>query len=140
MKSRVKEDAIGELVEYMAASGKIKARLAGEVVKRILKRERQGSTGIGNGVAIPHIKGYEKVKTMVGVLGRSKGGVDFDALDGGLCHLFFLLVIPKEQTAEHLAVLKRVAGIARDAELCAYLRETDDLNTLFALVDEVGGR
>jgi len=121
-----KEGVIRELVEHLAKTGRLKKKDVEEVVERVLEREKGGSTGIGNGVAIPHIKQYEGVKEMVGVLGCKSVGIDFKAIDGAPCHLIFLLLTPEEQTEEHLKILRKIALLARDAELCAYLRTVND--------------
>lgn len=130
LKAKDREGVIQELVGYLAERRKIPKSHTKTIVRRILKREEEGSTGIGNSVAIPHLKQYEGVKEMVGVFGCSSGGVDFNAVDGALCHLFFLLITPKEQTEGHIEVLRRVASLARDAELCAYLRTVKDVKKM----------
>jgi len=126
LKARDKEGVIKELVEHLAKTGRVSKGQVKEIVKRILEREKEGSTGIGNSVAIPHIKQFEGVKRMVGVLGCASDGVEFNAVDGGLCRLFFLFITPKEQTEDDLGVLRKVALLARDAELCAYLATVKD--------------
>jgi len=126
LKAKDKEGVIRELAEHLAKTGRVSKRRVNEIVRRILEREKEGSTGIGNSVAIPHIKQFEGVKKMVGVLGCAPEGVEFNAIDGGLCRLFFLLITPKEQTENDLKVLRKVALLARDAELCAYLATVKD--------------
>ena len=72
---------------------------------------------------------------MVIVVGRTEHGVDFGAVDGQPCRLFFLILTPKEQTEEHIEVLRRIAATARDAELCAYLTKEKDLKKLMRVLD-----
>jgi len=135
LKSADKIGVIREMVEEAASRGKIRAEDVEDVIKRILKREQQGSTGIGNGVAIPHIKQYPGVSEMVVVVGRTGHGVDFGAVDGQPCRLFFLILTPKKQTEEHIKVLRRIAAIARDAELCTYLTKEKDPKQLMRVLD-----
>ncbi|MCX7703434.1 MAG: PTS sugar transporter subunit IIA [Planctomycetota bacterium] len=121
-----KEGIIRELVEFLVKTGKVGRREKEGIISRVLEREKEGSTGVGNGIAIPHIKQYEGVEEIEGVLGCKPSGVDFRAIDGELCYLFFLILTPKEQTQEHLEILRRIALLAQDAELCAYLRTVGD--------------
>jgi len=135
LKNVDKVGVIREMVEEAAKRGRIRAEDVEDVVSRILKREQQGSTGIGNGVAIPHIKQYPGVSEMVVVVGRTKHDVDFGAVDGQPCRLFFLILTPKEQTEEHIKVLRRIAAIARDAELCAYLMKEKNIKQVMRVLD-----
>lgn len=135
LKNVDKVGVIREMVEEAAKRGRIRAEDVEDVVSRILKREQQGSTGIGNGVAIPHIKQYPGVSEMVVVVGRTKHDVDFGAVDGQPCRLFFLILTPKEQTEEHIKVLRRIAAIARDAELCSYLMKEKSIKQVMRVLD-----
>lgn len=135
LKSADKVGVIRELVEEMVKLGRIRKEEVEEVVRRILQREQQGSTGIGNGVAIPHIKQYAGVEDIVVVLGRTKHGVDFGAVDGQPCHLFFLILTPLEQKEEHLHLLRRIASVARDAELCSYLHREESPEQVLRVLD-----
>src|SRR3990167_5556849 len=91
--STTKEETLKELVDVLA-----KVEDIGDpkgIIKALIERESLGSTGIGQGIAIPHGK-TDKVTRLVAVLGISKSGVNFDALDGEPVYIFFLLVAPKE--------------------------------------------
>lgn len=83
-----------------------------ELTKILLEREALGSTGIGEGVAIPHGK-YPGIKYLAGALGRSKDGVDFQSMDGQPAHLFFLLVAPENSAGLHLKALARIARLLK---------------------------
>jgi len=135
LKNADKVGVIREMVEEAAKRGKIRSEDVDDVINRILKREQQGSTGIGNGVAIPHIKQYSGVSEMVVVVGRTRHDVDFGAVDGQPCRLFFLILTPKKQTEEHMRVLRRVAAIARDAELCTYLVKEKNIKQVMRVLD-----
>lgn len=117
-----KEAAVGALVEAAAAMGKIKRGKTGEVIEKVMEREAVGSTGIGHGVAVPHARSGS-VKELVGVFGRLKEAVPFDALDGQPVDLVFLLLSPPTSSGEHLPVLAKVAVIARDETYCRFLRQ-----------------
>jgi len=90
-----KEEVIRELVGLLVRAGSIKERDVHKLVQILLKRESLGSTGIGQGVAIPHGKS-DCVTKLIGAFGVSRAGVDFDALDGEPVTLFFLLVAPED--------------------------------------------
>ncbi|WP_300272022.1 PTS IIA-like nitrogen regulatory protein PtsN [Halomonas sp.] len=92
-----------------------------EVFARLIARERLGSTGIGNGVAIPHARSPH-CKGPVAAFLRLAEPVDFDAIDGEPVDLVFVLLVPEEADAAHLALLAEVAGIMNDAETRSRLR------------------
>lgn len=106
-----KKEIIAELVELVAKSGKLKDRKA--FLKAILEREKLGSTGIGNGVAIPHAKS-KVARGFVLVLGRKDEGIDFGALDGERTYLFFSLASPEDDVGGHLKVLAEIARLIKD--------------------------
>ncbi|ERS89106.1 PTS IIA-like nitrogen regulatory protein PtsN [Halomonas sp. PBN3] len=92
-----------------------------EVFARLIARERLGSTGIGNGVAIPHARSPHCKRPVAAFL-RLAEPVDFDAIDGEPVDLVFVLLVPEEADAAHLALLAEVAGIMNDAETRSRLR------------------
>lgn len=114
IKGKTKREIIAELVEALE-----KARLIEDVetvVNVVMEREKLGSTGIGNGVAVPHGK-LKNINNIVCALGRSQNGVDFDAVDRGLVHIFFLVLAPEDSASLHLKVLSRITKILRDQSL-----------------------
>ena len=84
----------------------------GSLVRVLVERERLGSTGIGDGVAIPHGK-LSSVREPIISFGRSKEGLDFDSMDGQPAHLFFLLIAPENSSGIHLQALARIAKILK---------------------------
>ncbi|MFH1076911.1 MAG: PTS sugar transporter subunit IIA [Pseudomonadota bacterium] len=84
-----------------------------ELVQVIMERERLGSTGIGNGLAIPHGK-LKKIGSLILGFGRSLKGVDFDALDGKPTHIFFVLIAPENAPGDHLKMLARISRFLKD--------------------------
>ena len=89
LKAQTKDEVIEELVQSLLDSGQIQADQRADIVASIMKREELGSTGIGRGVAVPHTK-HPSVEQLVGTVGVSVNGVDFDSLDGERVQLFFL--------------------------------------------------
>lgn len=109
-----KPGVLGEFASLLVARGKVRDKDG--LVRVILEREAQGSTGIGDGIAIPHAKSRE-LSDMVVAFGRSSRGIDFGSLDGKPTHLFFLLLTPEDRPAEHLKTLARISRIMRNAAL-----------------------
>jgi mannitol/fructose-specific phosphotransferase system IIA component (Ntr-type) len=137
MKARDKESAIVELLAALVKARAIKKENYKKVLKQILNREKQGSTGIGKGLAVPHIKQSKYVNRMVGVFGRCSRGIDYDAIDGTPCKLFFLILTPQKSDAKHMDALKKVAQLARSADFCRFMTEAKDLKEIVELLEEV---
>ena len=91
LKSDEKESVIRELVATLVRAGKISAANQDSIIGAVMKREELGSTGIGRGIAVPHTK-HPSVSELVGTVGVSEEGIDFDSLDGEKVQLFFLLI------------------------------------------------
>lgn len=111
LKGKNKKQVIAELVELIATSGKLSNKKA--FFKTIISREKLGSTGIGNGVAIPHAKS-KGVNGFVLVFARKAEGIDFDAIDGELTYLFFALASPEPEVGKHLKVLSEISYLVKD--------------------------
>lgn len=117
LKSSTKKEAIKELVDLLAETGEVKKK--DELVKILLARETLGSTGIGQGIGIPHGKSAS-VKKLIAAFGLSKKGINFESLDGDPTYIFFLLVAPEESAGPHLKALARISRLLKDK----YFRET----------------
>ena len=113
------------------------ARITGlperEIFDTVLRREKLGSTGVGNGIAIPHGK-IPGVRRIAGVFARLEQPVDFDSLDDQPVDLVFLLLAPEGAGADHLKALARVSRLLRDEAICQKLRGTDNQDALYALL------
>jgi PTS system nitrogen regulatory IIA component len=103
------------------------------------ERESLGSTAIGDGIAIPHGK-LRGVDRIIGVVGRSIGGVDFDSLDGNPTHIFFLLVAPEDSASLHLKALARVSRLFKDPNFREHLIKATDAADIFRLIKEEDAR
>jgi PTS system nitrogen regulatory IIA component len=110
-----------------------------EVFRVIQDREKLGSTGVGDGVAIPHGK-LKRAGDLVLVFGRSNKGVDFDALDGRKVHIFFLLIAPEEAFGLHLKMLGRISRILKDPAVRKGLLEAPDNATIYGIIQEQDSR
>ena len=109
-----------------------------EIFDTVLQRERLGSTGVGNGIAIPHGK-LAGVKHITGVFARLEMPVDFEALDDEPVDLVFLLLAPEGAGADHLKALSRIARVLRDGETVAKVRGTSDATAIHALLSDTQG-
>ena len=101
----------------------------------LLERERLGTTGVGNGIAIPHGK-LGDVKQMFGLFARLEHPVDFEAIDEQPVDLIFLLLAPEGAGADHLKALARVSRLLRDRAICEKLRGADQAEAIYALLTD----
>ncbi|MBI4430548.1 MAG: PTS sugar transporter subunit IIA [Candidatus Omnitrophica bacterium] len=114
-----KKGVLGELVDVLTEVHGTADKKT--ILRTLMDRENLGSTGIGQGIAIPHGK-TESAKNLIAVFGISKKGVNFDALDGEPVYVFFLLLAPKEAAGPHLKALARISRLLRDSYFCKQLR------------------
>lgn len=130
-----KKDIIQELAELLVKAGELKPKMKDAAVKILLNREALGSTGIGQGVAIPHGK-CEYVKELVGAFGISKKGINFDSLDGEPAFIFFLLLAPIESSGPHLKALARISKLLKDKYFRDSLKNSENEKTLLKIMKE----
>ena len=134
LKSNNQSDILEELVEPLVDSGRIKSRdLLLDVLR---KRETLGSTGIGKGIAVPHCRSLSAQELFI-VVGISKKGVEYKAVDGKKVQLFFLIVAPpQDKSNEYLPVLGKIVELVRDTKIRrAILKSTD----FTSFIDSIGG-
>ena len=133
IKATNKEGIIRELVDLLAKAEGIKNKE--ELVKILLNRETLGSTGIGQGVGIPHGK-TNAVKKLVAAFGICHQGVNFDALDGEPVYIFFLLVAPEDSAGPHLKALARISRLLKDKFFRESLKSLSDDKAILKLIRE----
>ena len=105
-----------------------------EALRKVLEeRELLASTAIGDGIAIPHGK-LDSVEQLVGTLGRSVAGLEFDSIDGKPTHLVFMLVAPSSSTGIHLKALARLSRLFRDADFRRRLIEAPDAPAMYKVI------
>lgn len=119
--ARTKREAIAELVERLESAHGFESK--GEILDRVLRREAMMSTGIGNGVAIPHGKA-RLVDRMVAACGVSREGIEFETVDGEPATLFVLLVAPESAGALHVKVLANISRLLKEETVRRALRES----------------
>jgi mannitol/fructose-specific phosphotransferase system IIA component (Ntr-type) len=135
LKSSDKKGVITELVESIKYVHKSEKMKVVDVVDLLMKREKIGSTGIGNKIAIPHVK-VEGIKSVIGAFGRSIGGIDFNAIDGEPVHLIFIILSPIDEPEIHLQALRRIAQATKQPNFLKFLRDAKDVNEIYSLFKE----
>lgn len=128
-----KSEALAELTDTLLKTEKSLDRE--EIIHVLQERERLGSTGIGDGVAIPHGK-LKDLKKLVISFGRSRRGVDFDSMDGKPAHLFFLLIAPEESVGVHLKTLARISKLLKNPSVRQRLLEASDSKDLYQIISD----
>lgn len=132
LKSSSKKQVLQDLSQRAADLTGIDERT---IFETLLERERLGTTGVGNGVAIPHgrLGGLDRVQ---GLFARLERPIDFDAVDDQPVDLIFLLLAPELAGADHLKALARVSRLLRDERVCDKLRGSDTAEALYALLTD----
>ena len=120
-----RDGAITELVAALANAGKIPSESAKDVAKAVIKRENEASTGMGKGVAVPHVK-HAAVKKVVATIGQSNQGIDFEALDEQPVYSVILLISPPGNADRHLQAMENVFKHLQKERFRKFLRQCRD--------------
>jgi PTS system nitrogen regulatory IIA component len=132
LKVSSKKQALQELAKKASDLSGLDER---EIFDALLKRERLGTTGVGQGIAIPHSR-FAKLTRLVGLFARLEKPIPFDSVDEQPVDLVFLLLAPESAGADHLKALARVSRLLRDKTICAKLRGCDSADAIYALLTE----
>ncbi len=130
-----RDSAMRELVTSLASAGAIEGDAVEEIVAALIKREREGSTGFGKGVAVPHVK-HPKVAKMAGTVGRSVSGIDFAALDNQPVYSIVLLLSPENQPQQHLNAMNIVFTNLQKDMFRKFLRGSETKQAIGDLLEE----
>jgi nitrogen PTS system EIIA component len=130
-----RDGVLRELVSSLADAGALPKPAVDEVVAALLKREQNGSTGFGKGVAVPHVK-HPKVKKMAGTIGRSENGVDFAALDHQPVYSVVLLLSPENQPQQHLQAMNIIFSNLQKDMFRRFLRQSTTRQAIQELLEE----
>ncbi|HOK06459.1 MAG TPA: PTS sugar transporter subunit IIA [Syntrophales bacterium] len=133
LKGQTKRDVLLEMSRTVALAEPVCD--ADRIVEVLLEREKLGSTGIGDGIAIPHGKLVELENMVIG-FGRSLNGIDFNAMDGRPVHLFFLLLAPESSTGYHLKALARVSKMLKDETFRRRLLKASSEDEIYRIIEE----
>jgi mannitol/fructose-specific phosphotransferase system IIA component (Ntr-type) len=126
-------EAIDELIENLVTTGKIKPEHRDAIAAVVKKRESSMSTGIGFGIGIPHAS-TDLIYDVVGALGRSRPGVNFDSLDNQPVHLVMLFLVPQGQFQKHLHTLANIAKLLHKAEFRHSLEQAPDADVMIQII------
>jgi nitrogen PTS system EIIA component len=130
-----RDAVLRELVTSLATAGAMPVEAVDEVVSALIKREQNGSTGFGKGVAVPHVK-HPKVKRMAGTVGRSSNGIDFAALDHQPVYSVVLLLSPENQPQQHLQAMNIVFSNLQKDMFRRFLRQSNTREAIVDLLEE----
>ena len=128
-------EAIDELINVLVATGKIQPEHRESIAAVVKKRETSMSTGIGFGIGIPHAS-TDKIYEVVGAFGRSKKGVNFDALDNQPVNLVMLFLVPQGQFQKHLHTLANIAKLLHNKEFRQALEQSPDADAMVKIIKE----
>jgi PTS system nitrogen regulatory IIA component len=131
LSSKTKKEVLKELVDCIVR--KESEVESNELLRVLLEREELGSTGIGDGIAIPHGK-VKKIKKLIVSFGRSLEGVDFQSMDGKPTHIIFLLIAPENSAGIHLKALARISRLLKDGRFRKNLMEANTSQEIYDLI------
>ena len=130
-----KMEAIEELVDHLISDHEISLRDRDTILDIVFQRERSISTGIGGGVAIPH-GSLDCVDDIVGAIGISSKGIDFDAFDGAPVYIVLLLLVPKNQFGKHIKTLAQIARILSHADVRNSIRSARSEHEVIRIIEK----
>lgn len=124
-----------EIVQSLADHGRLEQDDVEPIVRALIHRENQGSTGFGKGVAVPHVK-HERVRQMVGTIARSSRGVDFAALDRAPVYTVVLLLSPPDEPDKHLEAMENLFRHLQKDTFRKFLRQSSTVDEIVDLIRE----
>jgi len=138
LKSKQRDGVIRELVQALGKTGKIPKDSAEAIAKAVIKRENEASTGIGKGVAVPHIK-YPGVKDTMAAVGCSPEGLDFSSLDKQPVYSVILLVSPADNPDKHLQAMETVFRNLQKDDFRRFLRQAQSAEEILEIILDADG-
>lgn len=124
-----KNEVIKEIVEKIKEVFNLSTIKVNDMVEILMKREKIGSTGIGNGIAVPHAK-LDNINKVVGAFARSSQGIDFNAVDGAPVNLIFLILAPSDDPEANLQTLQHISRTIKQPNFCKFLRNAKDIKAI----------
>ena len=135
LESTERDGVIAELIDKLVDAGAAPKSLRDELVKLFIDREKQGSTGFGKGVAVPHVK-HDKIKKMTGAIGVSQTGVDFNALDKQPVYSVIMLLSPANKPDEHLQAMEKIISQLQKDQFRRFLRQATTRQDVEELIQD----
>jgi mannitol/fructose-specific phosphotransferase system IIA component (Ntr-type) len=139
LQSNDREGVIRELVQSLGQAGAVEPDAVEEVIKALITREKSGTTGFGRGVAAPHCK-HPRVRRLVGTVGLSEKGIEFNALDHKPVYAVFMLLSPQGQDQLHLQAMEVIFRNLKEDMFRRLLRQTNTKEKLAELLDEIDAK
>jgi fructose-specific phosphotransferase system IIA component len=136
LQAKTKDAVLKELLAAAQEHGAFAKKSATALGKKLSEREALGSTGIGNGVAVPHVKS-DDIKAPTLVVARSRSGIEWQAIDGRPVAILFLLTAPTSEAEGHLQCLRWISGLARNADFRRFFLDTDNAEGIRELLREM---
>ena len=136
LEAKDRDGVIAELVSALDKAGRLGKRNREEIVKAVIKRENEASTGMGKGVAVPHVK-YPAVKDVVAAVGKSSAGIDFSSLDKQLVYSVIFLISPVDNPDKHLQAMENIFKHLQQDRFRKFLRQSQTAKEIEDLLREV---
>ena len=136
VKAKTKEAALKELLAAVQEAGIVSKKLIAPMSKKLLERESIGSTGLGNGVAVPHLK-HDDLGAPALVLARARTAIEWQSIDGRPVTIMFLLVSPSKDPEAHLQCLRWISTLARNGDFRRFLLDAKDDKQMRDLLREL---
>ena len=135
LKASTREGVIGELVEALSKAGALGSATCKELTQAVIKRENEASTGLGKGVAVPHVK-HKSIKKVTATVGRSSVGVDFNSLDKQPVYSVILILSPVDNAESHLQAMETVFMHLQRDNFRKFLRQSQTVEQIRDLLKE----
>lgn len=136
LKATQRDDALQETLTRLKEIGTVEESDFDEVLGKLVEREELGSTGVGNGIAVPHTK-YQAFTKPLLCIARSSKGISFGALDGEPVYLFFMLLSPDKNATDHLKALTFISTALRDEFFCKFLKNANNEEEMLDTIHEM---
>ncbi|MEQ8766222.1 MAG: PTS sugar transporter subunit IIA [Planctomycetota bacterium] len=137
LESREKVGALREMLAAVSTAGAFAESEVSAFLDQFMEREKLGSTGIGRGMAIPHIKSDKIEADPTVAIGVSEAGIEFSSIDGEPVHTLFMILSPTERAAQHLEILKGISALARDRDFCRLVRRMNTAEDIRLLIRDL---
>jgi len=135
LKAADRDGVITELVSALVKAGRLEDKKRREIIKAVINREQEASTGMGKGVAVPHVK-HEAAKDVVAAIGLSSGGIDFSSLDSQLVYSVILLISPVDSPDRHLQAMESIFKHLQHERFRSFLRQSQTAEQIVDLLRE----
>ena len=135
LKSTDRDEVIAELIQSLDKAGKLGKAEPDKIIRAVIKRENEASTGMGKGVAVPHVK-YSDFNEVVAAVGRSAKGIEFDSLDKKPVYSVILLISPADESEQHLQAMENVFKHLQQEKFRKFLRQSQSVEEIVDLLKE----